>query len=504
MSNSDADEIANAENTTATLHSTRTPTPEEPLTNPPDATSMEIDFANGIVPSHTISLSQQFPKNVDEVLFKLTVDCLPDYAKQVSNINPIVGNTPSVNALLSGSIFHDNSQEFRPPTILEQVQALCEGKGSNSEIPQRVDDASNAGLIPDRYRFATNLAQNLTLALNIDHVFTIPQLSNRDFAHIDAYLKDDLFITFRELVTKQIITPTPNQIKDGLNGDFTVFAVTQALKALNNHCKALTSLHIEVTQTSWDSVEKMLCWINNSTTLIANINCQRSIIERKLIPRIFDHTQDLSRLASALANFGVSPLKIDSLFTDADATSNYAYEIISKLTSSLQSRLANQTQTQYNSHAASNLNKDTPSGLENNTALESRGLQAGQSTSSGLVVPTSPPPNYRGCIFCGSRIHYTALCPKTRRLTVRARFLAKGGRCIKCMSRHEPGQCKRRSWCLNCHSYTHHQAVCSYGDVIINDVDGPLEEYYEKMSELAEEAYCSYQSRKRARHDDEE
>ncbi|EYC31904.1 hypothetical protein Y032_0003g1296 [Ancylostoma ceylanicum] len=267
MCNSNADEIANAENTTTTLQSTRKPTPEEPLKNQLDSRSMGIDSANCIVPSHTISLSQQLPKNVDEVLFELTVDCLPDYAKQVSNLNPIEGNTPSVNTLLSGSIFY--AQVFCPPTILEQFQALCEGKGSNSEIPQSEDDASNAGSVPYRYRFAANLAQNLTPALNIDHVFTIPQLSNPDFAYIGAYLKYDLFITFRELVTKQIITPTPNQIEDGLNGNFTVFTVTQA--------------------SNWDSVEMMLGWINNSTTLIANINCQRSIIERKLIPRIFDH-----------------------------------------------------------------------------------------------------------------------------------------------------------------------------------------------------------------------
>lgn len=129
--------------------------------------------------------------------------------------------------------------------------------------------------------------------------------------------------------------------------------------------------------------------------------------------------------------------------------------------------------------------------------------QPGSQRSRDQFVSTTPPPNYNGCVFCGSRNHYSALCMRTPKLSERAMSLVRAGRCLKCISRHEPGQCKRRSWCLTCHSYTHHQALCGQGDVIINDVEGPLQEYYDMMSRLSECSYTSYRSRKRARLDRE-
>ncbi|VDP23628.1 unnamed protein product [Heligmosomoides polygyrus] len=40
--------------------------------------------------------------------------------------------------------------------------------------------------------------------------------------------------------------------------------------------------------------------------------------------RIFGQPQDIAKIASGLAQFGVSPLKIDTLYTDADTTLCYA------------------------------------------------------------------------------------------------------------------------------------------------------------------------------------
>ncbi|VDO94033.1 unnamed protein product [Heligmosomoides polygyrus] len=217
----------------------------------------------------------------------------------------------------------------RAMTLTEAVSAieLKEKMEDSSDSTSCRDDTSHSTASSDitsGLQFHRKVAQNLMLAANIERIFSLQQLGSHDLARIDAFLKDDLYLTFRELVTKDVVTPTPSQIRDGLDNDFTVFSVTQAPKALNAHCKALTSVHIEVYEGPWDNEQKMLEWIAQTTTLISNINCQRNTIDRKLIPRIFGQPQDIAKIASGLAQFGVSPLKIDILYTDADTTLCYA------------------------------------------------------------------------------------------------------------------------------------------------------------------------------------
>lgn len=235
---------------------------------------------------------------------------------------------------------------------------------------------------------------------------------------------------------------------------------------------------------------------------LANINCQRSIVERKLLPRVFEPSKELADLASKLHRFGVTPLKINTLFADADTTLNYAYDIISKLRTFLESHLEDCEIAKKDHHGAKS-DIDNVSRRTHGPSSPAPPPQPGSQRSRDQFVSTTPPPNYNGCVFCGSRNHYSALCMRTPKLSERAMSLVRAGRCLKCISRHEPGQCKRRSWCLTCHSYTHHQALCGQGDVIINDVEGPLQEYYDMMSRLSECSYTSYRSRKRARLDRE-
>ncbi|VDP21021.1 unnamed protein product [Heligmosomoides polygyrus] len=62
----------------------------------------------------------------------------------------------------------------------------------------------------------------------------------------------------------------------------------------------------------------------NETAKVINGYLHRNIIDRRLIPRIFGQPQDIAKIASGLAQFGVSPLKIDTLYTDANTTLCYA------------------------------------------------------------------------------------------------------------------------------------------------------------------------------------
>ncbi|KAL6742845.1 hypothetical protein Aduo_015949 [Ancylostoma duodenale] len=507
--------------------------------SPSSISSVVMDWANDIVPEAvppppiplektTVSLTNENAPNnpnpsspdLDVQLLERVVKAAPQVAKEAAAVpSPTPGFVPFLadipikvtETLFIGPGFNDTPVKgSRAPTSLELVNALCSGNRTFFNVPHKDDDESQAQVISPDSLFASKLAQSLTLAGNIKHVFEIKQLSNGDFAQVDAFLKHDLYVLIRELITKEITIPAPSQIKEGYNGDFAIFHVVSAVKALPLQVNNLTQLHVEIAThpVGHDHIPTILEWIDRLNTLEANINTQKSIIQRNLLPRLLSYDSSLEKIAKSLHQFGVSGVRLDYLIMSADTALNYAFTDIASLTKALQVRYqvdhssAQEPSSTAQVRPSSSHSCDSchspprqpfvvsetwrrPAGSQRRSRSRSRSPQRKRSCHSFVQdVSTIPPKHYKGCVFCHGKRHFSALCPDVKLIMERADILIQEGHCINCIGVHPPNLCKRRSPCMTCHDPHHHHSICMFNKddhVLTIDTDETPSAFYQKV-----------------------